>query len=72
MPSFDIVSKVDFHEVTNAIDQANREIKNRFYFKDTNAVFELSKDAVTLIAQNKFQLQQMVPILEGKFTKRYL
>lgn len=70
MPSFDIVSKVAIHEITNAIDQANREVKTRFDFKDTNACFELKDDKITLIAPNKFQLQQMSPILESKLIKR--
>lgn len=72
MPSFDITSKVDMHEITNAIDQANREIENRFDFKDSKAIFELKKDEIILTAQNTFQLQQMVPILELKMTKRKL
>lgn len=70
MPSFDIVSKVALHEVTNAIDQANREVKTRFDFKDTNAHFELKENKVTLVAPSKFQLQQMMPILESKLIKR--
>ncbi|EKE00798.1 MAG: hypothetical protein ACD_21C00272G0009 [uncultured bacterium] len=70
MPTFDIVSKIDLHEATNAIDQANREVKNRFDFKDTNAHFELKENVVTLIAPNKFQLQQMQQILEPKLVKR--
>ncbi len=43
MPSFDIVSKLDNHEITNAVDQANREISTRFDFKDTNSRVELNK-----------------------------
>jgi len=73
MPSFDIVSKINLHEVINAIDQANREVTTRFDFKGTNAHFEYNnKDKITLIAPAKFQLQQMLVILEGKFTKRQL
>ena len=70
MPSFDIVSKIDKHEVTNAVDQANREVKTRFDFKDTNAHFDLADNVITLIAPNKFQLQQMQQILEPKLVKR--
>lgn len=70
MPSFDIVSKVDMHEATNAIDQANREIKTRFDFKDSNANFELAENKINLTAANKFQLQQMLPILQAKLSKR--
>ena len=72
MPSFDIVSKVNLHEVTNALDQANREVNTRFDFKDTNARFELAQEKITLIAPAKFQLQQMLAILENKFAKRGL
>jgi uncharacterized protein YajQ (UPF0234 family) len=70
MPSFDITSKVDKHELTNAIDQANREISNRFDFKDSNAKFILSDTEINLVAQSKFQLQQMMTILELKLSKR--
>jgi cyclic-di-GMP-binding protein len=70
MPSFDIVSKVPAHEITNAIDQANREVKTRFDFKDTNAHFEYGDNTITLIAPNKFQLQQMMQILDSKLVKR--
>jgi cyclic-di-GMP-binding protein len=70
MPSFDIVSKVAVHEVTNAIDQANREVKARFDFKDSNANFAYQEDKITLTAPSKFQLQQMITILDGKLTKR--
>ncbi|HBC71742.1 MAG TPA: YajQ family cyclic di-GMP-binding protein [Coxiellaceae bacterium] len=70
MPSFDIVSKIDKHEASNAVDQANREVKNRFDFKDTNSHFELVEDVITVVAPNKFQLQQMQQILEPKLVKR--
>jgi uncharacterized protein YajQ (UPF0234 family) len=70
MPSFDIVSEVDMHEATNAIDQANREVNTRFDFKGTNAVFELSDEAINLKAQNEFQLKQMLEILQTKLAKR--
>ena len=49
MPSFDIVSKVDEHEVTNAVDQANREVTTRFDFKDTGAKFELNKENIIMM-----------------------
>jgi uncharacterized protein YajQ (UPF0234 family) len=70
MPSFDITSTVEMHEVNNAVDQANREVMTRFDFKDTGAKFELNKDEITLKAQNTFQLQQMMNILETKLAKR--
>jgi len=70
MPSFDIVSEIDSHEVTNAVDQANREVSTRFDFKDTNARLELSKDKITLIAPTDFQLKQVDEILRNKLAKR--
>ena len=70
MPSFDVVSKIDKHETINAVDQANREVKNRFDFKDTDSRFELADNIITLIAPSKFQLQQMQQILEPKLVKR--
>ena len=70
MPSFDIVSNIDNHEITNAVDQANREVTTRFDFKGTNARFELSKDEITMIAPSDFQLKQLDEILRNKLTKR--
>lgn len=70
MPSFDIVSNTDQHEVSNAIDQANREISTRFDFKGTNARLELDKEKITLIAPTEFQLKQVDDILKNKLAKR--
>jgi uncharacterized protein YajQ (UPF0234 family) len=70
MPSFDIVSELNAHEVANAIDQANREVGTRFDFKGTNAKFELKELVVTLTAQADFQLKQMMDILRLKLSKR--
>lgn len=70
MPSFDIVSQLDNHEVANAVDQANREISTRFDFKGTNARVELNKDKITITAPTDFQLKQVDEILRGKFAKR--
>jgi len=70
MPSFDIVSEIDAHELTNAVDQANREITQRFDFKDTGAKFELRDFTVMLTAQVDFQLKQMLDILTLKVSKR--
>lgn len=70
MPSFDVVSKTDQHELTNAIDQANREIGTRFDFKGTNARLELAKEVITLIAPTDFQLKQVDEILRNKLAKR--
>ncbi|MEY4718074.1 MAG: hypothetical protein RL563_692 [Pseudomonadota bacterium] len=71
MPSFDIVSELDNHEVTNAVDQANKEVGTRFDFKGSNASFEMDKDGNILMkAESTFQLQQMLPILYAKMGKR--
>lgn len=70
MPSFDVVSELDRHELTNAVDQANREVENRFDFRGTGAKFELSEWTVTLEAPSKFQVQQMLSILTDKLARR--
>jgi uncharacterized protein YajQ (UPF0234 family) len=70
MPSFDIVSELNAHEVANAVDQANREVGTRFDFKGTNAKFELNELIITLVAQSDFQLKQMLDILRLKLSKR--
>jgi uncharacterized protein YajQ (UPF0234 family) len=70
MPSFDIVSEVNLHEVTNAVDQASREVDQRFDFKGTGSRFELQGAVVTLSAPADFQLKQMLDILRLKLSKR--
>ena len=70
MPSFDVVSELNSHELSNALDQANRELAQRFDFKDTGAVFELKEFTITLRAQVDFQLKQMLEILKLRLTKR--
>lgn len=70
MPSFDIVSEVDKHELTNAVDQANKELGNRFDFKGIDAKFELEDDKVSLSAPSEFQLQQLSDILRQRLTAR--
>ena len=70
MPSFDVVSEIDTHELTNAVDQAVRELTQRFDFKDTGASFELEETTVTMIAPADFQLKQMLEILKLKIAKR--
>lgn len=70
MPSFDIVSNIDSHELTNSVDQANRELTTRFDFKNTSAQFELKDNKITLIAPGEFQLEQMKDILQTKLIKR--
>ncbi|MGD9603404.1 MAG: YajQ family cyclic di-GMP-binding protein [Gammaproteobacteria bacterium] len=70
MPSFDIVSEVDLHELTNAVDQSNREIANRFDFKGTGAKVEQNAHVMTITAQTDFQVKQVLEILRLKIAKR--
>ena len=70
MPSFDVVSEIDTHELTNAVDQAVRELGQRFDFKGTDARFELEETTVIMIAPADFQLKQMLEILKLKIAKR--
>jgi uncharacterized protein YajQ (UPF0234 family) len=70
MPSFDVVSELDKHEVRNAVDQANREVQTRFDFKNTGARYALGDFLVTLEAPSEFQLGQMREILTGKLARR--
>jgi uncharacterized protein YajQ (UPF0234 family) len=70
MPSFDVISEVDKHELTNAVDQANRELATRFDFKGTSAKYELDKLVITQSAPSDFQLQQMLDILRARLAAR--
>jgi uncharacterized protein YajQ (UPF0234 family) len=70
MPSFDVVSEIDTHELTNAVDQAVRELTQRFDFKGTDSRFELEETTVTMIAPAEFQLKQMLEILKLRIAKR--
>ena len=70
MPSFDIKSELNAHEVTNGVDQGNRVIENRFDFKGTGARFELTESKITLTSQEEFQVHQMLPILKESLAKR--
>ena len=70
MPSFDVVSEVDMHEVANAADQANREIATRFDLRGTDAKVEQAKEVLTCWAGADFQTQQVLDILIAKLAKR--
>ncbi len=72
MPSFDVVSEVDFQEVRNAVDQANRELSTRFDFRGVDASYELKDETVAVQAPEEFQLQQMDDILRDKLVRRQL
>lgn len=70
MPSFDVVSEVDTHELSNAIDQAVREVSTRFDLKGSNAKIELKDSVIKIEADNEFQLKQISPIIYSKLGKR--
>jgi len=70
VPSFDIVSQVDRQEVKNAVDQANKEVANRFDFKGSDARIELADLALTVFADDEFKLGQVLDVLRGRMAKR--
>ena len=72
MPSFDIVSDVNQVELHNAVDQANKEITNRFDFKGSDARIEFKEKekVLTLFADDDFKLKQVTDIVIAKLTKR--
>ena len=70
MPSFDIVSEVNQVEVRNAVDQANKEITNRFDFKGSDARVEIGDKVLTLYADDEFKLKQVTDILTARLAKR--
>ena len=71
MPSFDIVSEVDLHQFTNAVDQAQRVIDNRFDFKGVDAAFKREELGVTMFAEADFQLSQMEDMLRAALQDAY-
>jgi uncharacterized protein YajQ (UPF0234 family) len=70
MPSFDIISEFDKHEVKNAIDQVTKEIDTRFDFKGTESSVELTDEKVIMVSESTFQLQQIFSIVCNKLTRR--
>ncbi len=70
MPSFDVVSEIDHHEMSNALDQVRREVGNRFDFKGVDARVEQSENQVTLVAEAEFHVGQMLDMLKQKLVKR--
>jgi uncharacterized protein YajQ (UPF0234 family) len=70
MPSFDIVSEVDMHEVSNAVDQTNREVGNRFDFKGTDSRVERNENVLTVHSESEFQIRQILDILHQRLAKR--
>ncbi|MEM8561900.1 MAG: YajQ family cyclic di-GMP-binding protein [Pseudomonadota bacterium] len=69
MPSFDVVSEVDLHELTNAVDQAGRIVANRFDFKGVDASFEREDRTVVIAAEAEFQVGQMEDMLRSALIK---
>jgi len=69
MPSFDVVSEVDLHQLTNAVDQAGRIIANRFDFKGVDASFERDERLVLMTAEAEFQVTQMEDMLRSALIK---
>jgi hypothetical protein len=70
MPSFDVVSRVDWHEVANAVDQANREVRNRFDFKGSDARIEHVESRLMIHADDEYQVGQVRDILESRLARR--
>lgn len=70
MPSFDIVSEVDNHELGNAVDQTKRELGNRFDFKGVDFAIEQEGDNIKLVADAEFQVNQILDVLQNKMIKR--
>ncbi len=69
MPSFDVVSEVDLHQLTNAVDQAGRIVANRFDFKGVEASFEREEHTVAISAEADFQVAQMEDMLRSALIK---
>jgi cyclic-di-GMP-binding protein len=72
MPSFDVVSAVDSHELTNAVDQAKRELEKRYDFRGTQARFELEGYVVRQFAASEYQLNQLLDILRLRLSARHI
>ena len=70
MPSFDVVSEVNQHELSNGLNQANREVTTRFDFKGTGSNFEMADNVITMNTESDFQLSQMYDMLCNKLVKR--
>jgi len=72
MPSFDVVSEIDKHELDNAIQQTKREIENRFDFKGTDASIEQTEEGIVLRANSEGRVDAIYGVLEDKVLKRKL
>src|SRR6266571_2644223 len=72
MPSFDIVSEVNSMEIENAVNQANKELANRFDFKGSNAAIVLEKNEIKLSGEDQFRVSTLVDMVIGKLAKRQI
>lgn len=72
MPSFDVVSELDMQEVTNAVDQANRETTTRYDFRDTNTTFNVTDDGIVVETASEGRMDASIDVLQSKFIKRGL
>jgi uncharacterized protein YajQ (UPF0234 family) len=70
MPSFDIESKIDNHELSNSIDQTNRVVSTRYDLKDANSKIILQDNTIKVSANEAFQLEQIIPVLKENLSKR--
>jgi cyclic-di-GMP-binding protein len=70
MPSFDVVSEVDFQEVRNAVDQASREVSTRFDFKGTGSTIDLNDKSIELATESDQRLKALTQVLEEKLVRR--
>lgn len=68
--SFDIVSKVEMPELENAVNQARKEIDNRFDFKGTGSRIEAGKETLAIFSSDEFHLKQMLEVIENHLTRR--
>ena len=72
MPSFDIVSQVNSMEIENAVNQARKELSNRFDFKGSNAEIVLEKNEIKLTAENAFRVKTLAEMVIGRLAKRQI
>ncbi|NNL49093.1 MAG: DUF520 family protein, partial [Acidimicrobiia bacterium] len=70
MPTFDIVSEVDPQEVTNAVDQASRELANRYDFRGTNSTIRAADDEIVVESSTDHRLEAAIDVLKEKLVRR--
>jgi len=70
MPSFDVVSKVDRQEVDNAVNQARKEVGQRYDFKGSHTEIELEDDEIRVVSSDEFHLKTVVDVLQGRLVRR--